>query len=305
MPTVHQDQQETGTTTLTFAVPGAADVGGYAIVEITTDNSAGVVPTPGQAGWTEAFSNTAAVDHRSSFFVRYIDATPPANWTFTVEANSGGRLVVVMPEAGETFSAVDYAGTDNVSNVTSSTTGTGVANVADPRIFLGFWTQDSVSTVASAPLQSDGSTPMTIVGTVHGSSGSTTSGACYYEEDPTDVGDITRTLVWTVQDTVVAFGALVSFTSGGTAYTLTADPGDLALIGTAAFFDRVVAADPGVFSFSGTDATLTLGTGATAYELEADPGTFQFLGTDATLAHGIPTEGTGRSGPSISIGISL
>lgn len=207
MPTVLQFQDESTDGSLDLELPGGAGVGGYAIVGLTSDGAADTFAAV-ESGWTEAFINTAGNDYRSVWYVRQITETPPSSWGFTCsDSNFGGRLVVVMPESGEVFDAAAYAGADNTSTDTPATTG--VTNVANPRVWLGFFTNDTNFTVTTPP--SGG----TIVGTVHGSGGTTTASACYQIANPADVGTITRSLTWSGWDSTVAFAVLVSFTEGG------------------------------------------------------------------------------------------
>lgn len=203
---VLQSQGETTTGTLSLDLPVGAGVGGYAIFELTADGASDTF-TPVQEGWTQAFINTAAHDHRSAWYVREITEAPPSSWSFTGPSDFGGRLVVVMPASGRDILAVDYEPTDNGSGAVSATTP--IANVADERVWIGFWTNDSAFTVATPP------SGATQVGSVHGSGGSSTASACYYIENPADVGTITRSLTWSGSDSIVAFAILVSFTEGG------------------------------------------------------------------------------------------
>lgn len=211
MPTVLQSQNESTNGALSLALPDGAGVGGFAIVGLTSDGASDTFAAV-EGGWTEAFINTAGNDYRSVWYVREIASTPPSSWGFTCsDANFGGRLVVVMPESGEVFDAAAYAGVDNTSTDTPATAA--VTNVDDPRVWLGFFTNDTNFTVTTPP------TGSTIVGTVHGSGGTTTASACYQIANPADVGSITRSLTWSGWDNTCTFAILVSFTEGGSSGT--------------------------------------------------------------------------------------
>lgn len=194
----------TASTNLSITTPTGATSGDVLVAYLLSDEGSNTIAASA-SGWT-AGPTFGTSDITLTTFYRTLSASPDGSYAFTNTSGIVGGIIAIDAEGGTPTIASSIASLVG-SNTTLTTTA--IANVSDSRVFIGIWGCDTNFTVATPP-------PMTEAHTlINQGTGVSISLAAYYEEDPADAGNITRSLTWSGPETLAAAAFLVSFTGGG------------------------------------------------------------------------------------------
>jgi hypothetical protein len=187
---------------LTINTPTSCASGDVMVAALASDANGTTITHDG--AWTTGPANNAA-DISLVTFHRTLSGAPAANYTFTSNAEFIIGSIICIDAAGGTSPVVATNGVSAEDGTTSNTPS--ITNVANTRVWVGFYLNDSAFTVTTPPTGPTAAHALLAAGAY--------SLAAYYQNDPADGAGIVRTLVWSGSDALLSTAYLVSFTASG------------------------------------------------------------------------------------------